>query len=102
MQQEVISFNPVSLTVNQNVILLFPECCLPKTYVLTRLPTEHTALRQTQSTQSFYTINNKKFWEEPITYFPFTVTLVIDMASRKKNLVCMHIEVNKTIQFGRL
>jgi hypothetical protein len=70
--------------------------------VLTTIPTEHTALRQTQSIQSIYTINNKKFWEEPITYFPFTVTSVVDMASRKKTLVCIHIEVNKTIQFGRL
>jgi hypothetical protein len=45
---------------------------------------------------------NKKFWEELITCLPFTETLVSDMASRKKTLMCMHNEVTKTIQFGRL
>jgi hypothetical protein len=85
-QEEVISFNPVYLTVDQNVTLLFPQCCLSKTYELIRLPTEHTALRQTQSVWSIYNINNKKFWEELITYFPFTITLVSDMSSRKKEL----------------
>jgi hypothetical protein len=46
--------------------------------------------------------NNKKFWEELIVYFSFTVTLVSDGASRNKTLVCIHNEVNTTIQFGRL
>jgi hypothetical protein len=45
-------------------------------------------------------IKNNKFWEELITYFPFTVRLVSDTTSRKKTLAGMHIEVNKMIQFG--
>jgi hypothetical protein len=40
-----------------------------------------------------------KFWEELITYFPFTVIIVFD-TSRKKTLVYMHNEVNTTIQYG--
>jgi hypothetical protein len=44
-------------------------------------------------------IKNNTFWEELITYFPFTVRLVSD-TSRKKTLAGMHNEVNKTIQFG--
>jgi hypothetical protein len=46
--------------------------------------------------------NNKKFWEEPIAYFPFTVNLASDTASRKKTLLSVRNEVSKTIQFGRL
>jgi hypothetical protein len=38
--------------------------------------------------------------EELITYFPFTV-IWVSHASRKEALVCMHNEVNKTIQFWR-
>jgi hypothetical protein len=45
---------------------------------------------------------NKKFWEELITYFPFAIIWVFGMRSRKKTLVCMWNEVNKTIQFERL
>jgi hypothetical protein len=45
---------------------------------------------------------NKKFSEELIPYFPFTVILVSDTRSRKKTLARMRNEVNKTIQFGRL
>jgi hypothetical protein len=41
-------------------------------------------------------INYKRFWEELIVYVPFTVTLVSD-TSRKKTIVCMRNEVNKTI-----
>jgi hypothetical protein len=44
----------------------------------------------------------KKFLEELIASFPFTVNWVSDMTSRKKTLICMRNEVNKTIQFGRL
>jgi hypothetical protein len=43
-----------------------------------------------------------RYWEELISYFPFTIILVYDRNSRKKALVCMHNEVNKTMQFGRL
>jgi hypothetical protein len=43
----------------------------------------------------------KNFSEELIAYFPFTVLLVSDKR-RKKNLVSMCNEVNKTIIFGRL
>jgi hypothetical protein len=32
--------------------------------------------------------SNKKFLEELIVYFPFTVILVSDMATREKTLVC--------------
>jgi hypothetical protein len=57
---------------------------------------------------SFGTVNEpsgsqyNKFWEKLITYFPYTVTLASDTATRNKTLVRMHIEVNKTKQFGRL
>jgi hypothetical protein len=30
--------------------------------------------------------NNKNFWEEPMSCFPFTVILVSDTASRKKSV----------------
>jgi hypothetical protein len=43
---------------------------------------------------------NKKFWEELITCFPFSVTLVSDLASRKKTLIHMPNEVNKTVHLG--
>jgi hypothetical protein len=43
---------------------------------------------------------NKKFWEELIAYFPFTVISVCN-TSRKKTLVCMCNEVNQTT-FERL
>jgi hypothetical protein len=46
--------------------------------------------------------NYKKFWEELVTYFPFTVIWIYDMTSRKKTSVCICNETNKTIQFGRL
>jgi hypothetical protein len=42
----------------------------------------------------------KKFWEELIVYFPFTVILLSHTASRNKILVCMPNEVNKTTQFN--
>jgi hypothetical protein len=45
--------------------------------------------------------DNRKFWEELIAYFPFTVILVSD-TSRKKTLVCMRNEFNKTKKFWRL
>jgi hypothetical protein len=45
---------------------------------------------------------NKEFWKVLIVYFPFIVTWVSDTTRRKKTLVCMHNEVNKTVQFGRL
>jgi hypothetical protein len=45
---------------------------------------------------------NKKFWEEVIAYFLFTMTLISDATSRKKTLVCVHNEINKRIQVGRL
>jgi hypothetical protein len=45
---------------------------------------------------------NKKFWEELIAYFPFTVILVFVMTSIKKTLVYIHNEVKKTSQFWRL
>jgi hypothetical protein len=48
------------------------------------------------------TKRNKKFLEEQFAYFPFTVTLVPDTASRKKTSVWMRNEVSKTIQFVRL
>jgi hypothetical protein len=43
----------------------------------------------------------KKFWEELITYFPFTVFWVSD-TSRKKTFVYMRNKVNKPIKFERL
>jgi hypothetical protein len=46
--------------------------------------------------------NNKKFWEELIAYFSFTVILVSDTANRKKTLLYMRNEVSKTIPFVRL
>jgi hypothetical protein len=46
-------------------------------------------------------VNNQKFMEELIAYFPFTV-IWVSHASRKETLVCMCNEVNKTIQFWRL
>jgi hypothetical protein len=45
---------------------------------------------------------NKKSWEETIAYGPFTVTLASDTTFRKKTLVCMRSDVNKTTQFVRL
>jgi hypothetical protein len=48
------------------------------------------------------TKNNNKFWEELISYFPFTKILVSDATNRKETLACMHNEVSKTIQYGRL
>jgi hypothetical protein len=47
-------------------------------------------------------LTNKKFWEELTTNFPITVILLSDTTSRKKTVVCMDNEVNKTIQFERL
>jgi hypothetical protein len=47
-------------------------------------------------------ISNKKFWEELISYIPFTVVLVSDTKSGKKRLVCMRNEGSKTVQPGRL
>jgi hypothetical protein len=44
---------------------------------------------------------DKKFWEELIVYIPFTLISVSDTC-RKKLLVFMHNEVNKTMQLGRL
>jgi hypothetical protein len=41
---------------------------------------------------------NKKFWEELIVYFPFTIIWVSGMTSKKKTLVSMRNKVNKTIQ----
>jgi hypothetical protein len=46
--------------------------------------------------------NNKKFWREQIANFLFIVIWVSDTIRRKKTLVCMRNEVNKTIQFERL
>jgi hypothetical protein len=43
----------------------------------------------------------KKFCEELIAYFPFTVILVSDTTSRKKALVYTRNKINKTIQSGR-
>jgi hypothetical protein len=37
-----------------------------------------------------------------MAYFPFTVILVPDTTTRKKTLVCMPKEANKTTQFERL
>jgi hypothetical protein len=48
------------------------------------------------------TIYNNKFWEELYAYLPFIIIWVSDMTRRKKTLVCMCNEVNKTRQFGRL
>jgi hypothetical protein len=45
------------------------------------------------------THKGKKFWEELITYFPFTKISVFDTS--RKLLVCMDYEVNKTLQFER-
>jgi hypothetical protein len=45
---------------------------------------------------------NKKVGEELSAYFPFTVISVFDTTSRKKTLVCVCNEVNKTIQLQRL
>jgi hypothetical protein len=45
---------------------------------------------------------HKKFWEELIAYFPFTVILVSDTIRRKKASVRMRNEVNKKVQFGKL
>jgi hypothetical protein len=45
---------------------------------------------------------NKKFWEELIAYFPFTVILISVTTSRKKTSACTRKEVNETIQFWRL
>jgi uncharacterized membrane protein YvlD (DUF360 family) len=44
-------------------------------------------------------LENKKFWEERIAYFPFTVIWVSDTTrtSRKKTLVCMSNKVKYTI-----
>jgi hypothetical protein len=42
--------------------------------------------------------DNKKFWEELVAYFPFTVILISD-TSRKKTLVCMRNEF-KQHSFG--
>jgi hypothetical protein len=39
--------------------------------------------------------SNKKFWEELIAYFPFTVILVSDTASREKTLVCTQYAVKR-------
>jgi hypothetical protein len=41
--------------------------------------------------------STKKFWEELIVYFLFTVILVSDMTFRKTILVCISNEINNTI-----
>jgi hypothetical protein len=46
--------------------------------------------------------NYKKFWEELMAYFHFTIIWVSDTTSRKKTVVCMRNEVSKTIRFGSL
>jgi hypothetical protein len=38
---------------------------------------------QSKLADYFGPINNKKFWEKLIVYFPFTVTLVSDTEDRK-------------------
>jgi hypothetical protein len=38
----------------------------------------------------------KKFWEEVIAYFTFTLILVFDTTNRKKTLVCIRNENNKS------
>jgi hypothetical protein len=40
---------------------------------------------------------NKKFQEELIAYFPFTVILVSDITSREKTLVYRHNEAHGSI-----
>jgi hypothetical protein len=45
---------------------------------------------------------NKKFSEELIAYFPFTIILVSDKTCTKKTWVHIHNEVKKTIQYWRL
>jgi hypothetical protein len=39
--------------------------------------------------------SNRKFWEELISYFPFTEVLVLHMASRKETLIYI---TNKSIK----
>jgi hypothetical protein len=46
--------------------------------------------------------NNKKFWEELITYIPFKKIWVSDITIKKAASVCMRNEANKTIEFERL
>jgi hypothetical protein len=42
---------------------------------------------------------NKKFWEDPVAYFPFTTICVFDATGwKKKVLLCMHNEVCKTVR----
>jgi hypothetical protein len=43
---------------------------------------------------------NKKFWEELISYIPFTIIWVPDITSRKETSVCLRNA--KVIQLGRL
>jgi hypothetical protein len=43
-----------------------------------------------RDTFTFYKHIYKKFWEELIIYFPFSVMLLSDMTSRKKNFT-MHV-----------
>jgi hypothetical protein len=50
----------------------------------------------------FFDSSNKKIWEELTAYIIFTIILISDRISRKKMLVCMSNEANKTIKFWRL
>jgi hypothetical protein len=43
--------------------------------------------------------NNMEFWQEIMTYFPFTAILLSDMTRTQKSLLCMRNDVSKTMQF---
>jgi hypothetical protein len=58
--------------------------------------------RNNSITQHYKMKFNKRLWEELIAYNPFIVISVSDIASRKKTSVYMCIEVNKTVELGRL